>query len=700
MHFSFELNPFRWIHGKRQLQVGLFVLGLPILGLAQSAAITEIEVNQALGKQHRGAMHFFAGKNTIVRAFLDAAITVDPEQTKLTVSRAGADPIELRAKVYDEPVNVVEFPCPTREACNNWAEGRYTFNATVNGVSRSSEETVYEFKARIKLRILVKPVKSNYAGTIKTIADNKWKTAWSYLQSVFPVAADGIVWDVQDEFDASDMRFDLETEPGRSALWEGLTSLVPQKCAANPKADGCFDLVVGFIPERPNGNLQGYTYGRPTNIVVASDEDMPATIPHEIAHIFSAGDTYDGGGFHCAVNPAPDGYNGKDFNNQENTVSCTEGKRAFPTASATLIPADARPYEVGGRGALTDTACFMGSGGKMSDFWISPEVYATLFQALDPAKAAAPEKTAQVRKASAPERLLYFSGFINKKNEVRKDPWYSYMGTEIPTDSTGDLMLRALGAGDAVVASQKLTVSFNVLSNPPVAIENAPFTGAVRFPQNAVKFQIVRRDPADSTKLTVLWESNVSESDPELSAVFADATEVVNDAKTISWTAKTSSGKALAYLVEFNPNVADPASDWIVIAADLNEAKWDEDFSFLPGGNDARIRVTATDGIRATATESKAFKVPFKAPEIYLKNLASVTLKQGLDLDLSAEVEDVQDDFIPDAKLVWTSSISGPLGNGLDVVAKRLVAGEHTITFTATNSAGLSSSQSIKVTVR
>ena len=686
---------------------GLLILStlvLPSLVVAQSASIAEIEVNQALGKQFQGAMDFVAGKDTVVRAFLDSEIVIDPATTKLSVLRAGAEAFELQPKAYEGPVKIVEFLCPTRDACSSWAQGSYTFVATINGVSKSTEGTTYDFKARARLRIMVRPVKANYGGKIVTVRDTKWKTAWTYLQSVYPVAADGIDWDIQEEFDASDSTYDLETDPGRAGLWEGLTNLVPQKCAANPKASGCFDLVIGFIPDRPlgypNGTLQGYTYGRPTNIVVASDQDMPATIPHEIAHIYLAGDTYDGGSLNCKVNPAPDGYTGKDWDDREKTTSCTAGKTAFPRASATLIPADARPYEVNGRGALLDAACWMGSGGTQSDFWVSPEVYATLFKGLDPGLAVTPAKLGAIRSAAAPERLLFFSGYLNKQDQIRKDPWYSYLGTDIPVDSAGDLMVRALAADNTVVAAQRINASFFVLSNPPTSIDNAPFTGAIRFPANTAKLQIVRRNAIDPAKLTILWESAVADADPVLTAVFADATETVDAAQTITWTASTSSGQKLAYLVEFNPNADDPNSDWIVLAADIYDPKWNEDFSYLPGGISARVRVTATDGIRASTAESKSFKVPFKAPEVYLEDLASSTIKAGLDLTLSAEVEDIQDHVFPDSRLVWTSSISGPLGTGTDIIAKKLPVGEHTITFKATNSVGLSTSKDLKITVK
>jgi hypothetical protein len=88
--------------------------------LAQSPAILEVEVNQAIGKQLNGALDFVAGKDTAIRAFLASEATVNPATTKLVVERAGTVVTELQAVTYTKPVSIVEFLCPTRAACGNW----------------------------------------------------------------------------------------------------------------------------------------------------------------------------------------------------------------------------------------------------------------------------------------------------------------------------------------------------------------------------------------------------------------------------------------------------------------------------------------------------------------------------------------------------------------------------------------------------
>ena len=653
--------------------------------------VKEIEVNQAIGRQFQGALNFVAGKQTVVRALLDEAAAIDPATTSLLIERDGRRVTQLAPRYYEGPVATVEFLCPSREECGAWAPGDYLFTATVNGAKLSTEGRRLTFKTRQPLRILVRPVRANYGGRIVSVQGDRWKRAVDYVQATYPVATDGLQWDIKDEFDGAEA--DLETDTGRAALWQGLTDLLPQQCAANRQAAGCYDLIVGFIEERPNGNLQGYTYGAPSNIVVASDADMEATVAHEIAHIYGAGDTYEGGSLNCPVNPSPDGFAGKDFNNPENTTVCSAGKRTFTGASATFVGADeARAYEVGGRGALGDYACFMGSGGKPSDFWVSPEVYGRLFAELDPEKFKAQRP---FKAAGAPERLLHFSGFLTKAGQIRKEPWYTFLSDEPVVNTQGDYTLRVLDATGATIASQRLDVKFTVNSNPPQVLDAAPFDGAVRLPDATVKLVI-----QDKTG-KALWESEVAKSDPEVSGLTPTAREL-NGRQRITWSARQagSANPKFNYVVEYSHNPTSANAEWTVLAADLTQPEYTEDFDDLPGGPQAKLRIWATDGIRAGLTESAGFAVRVKAPLLFIDDEIPASIRRGNDLILSSFVEDLQDDAIPDSKIVWTSSIDGRLGTGADIVAKGLAAGDHVITLTASNSFGASASEKVTVKVQ
>ena len=54
-----------------------------------------------------------------------------------------------------------------------------------------------------------------------------------------------------------------------------------------------------------NGCGQGYTFGKPANIITLMDKDMLPTVAHEIAHCYEVGDEYDGGSYNYRVNNVP-----------------------------------------------------------------------------------------------------------------------------------------------------------------------------------------------------------------------------------------------------------------------------------------------------------------------------------------------------------------------------------------------------------
>ncbi|HXG57994.1 MAG TPA: hypothetical protein VNL91_03135, partial [Thermoanaerobaculia bacterium] len=420
--------------------------------LFAQAPIDRIEINQAIGVQKGGARKFVAGKDTVVRAFLAAPVTVDPNQTSATVIRDGQTVTTLAPNDYEAPTQIVDFLCPSREACGNWAAGSYTFEVKVNGVTASTAGTESLFVERASIRILAVPVKANYGGTIVPVTDDRWKTFGDYVRGTYPVAADKLIWQTREEFDASDSSFDLETDDGRRNLWEALAKLIPASCAGTPNEDGCFNQVFGFIMDRPNGypngTLQGYTYGKPANIGVVRDEDAAATVAHEIGHTYGLGDTYDGGSFACAVNPAPDSFRGKDFDDATKEVACTAGKQPLEGVSGTKIPAEHHPYEVGGRGPLGDSAEYMGSGGKQAQFWTTQEAWDHLFDKLDPAAESA--AAARVRADATPQRYIQCFGTIRDNAttaaDVQMDACWTYMDEDLLPDSTGRYMFAAVNA--------------------------------------------------------------------------------------------------------------------------------------------------------------------------------------------------------------------------------------------------------------
>ncbi|MBF0468257.1 MAG: hypothetical protein HQK61_05150, partial [Desulfamplus sp.] len=658
--------------------------------------IQQIEINQALGVQKNNNLNFVAEKSTVIRALLNEKVKIDKSSTSAIIKRDGQMVATLEPRKYSDDTDSVDFLCPSLASCGNWAAGNYLFEVSVNDIKKTTEGSTYQFQERSGVRVLAMAVKANYNGTVTQVSDDKWKTMWQYTQKVYPIADNKFDWKVREEFDASDPKYNLETDEGQRNLWEALTNLMPNECASDPKKDGCYELVVGFISDRPNtypeGKLQGYTYGRPTNLVVAKDEDAEATVAHEIAHVYGVGDTYAGGSIRCDINPAPDHFKGSDWDNRENSdYNCSSGREALGDVSATKIPASHHPYEIGGRGLLGDMACYMGSGGKQSQFWTTQDAYDHLFSQLAPAGN---------RKAlrATPERLLYYFGYMKENGEVELEPWESYQDVVPVNDSTGDIMLQALDSNGKVVASTKLDIEFYVLSTPPEPIKKmewAPFEGAMRFPEGTAAFQIIKSG-------NILKEVKVSANKPSIDNVSPSESMTIEGAYTITWNASDKDGDTLTYTVEYNPDITKPDSEWMVLAGDLEESELSEDFSELPGGMHARIRVTATDGILAEEMESAEFVIPNKVPEVFIddvEDLASESIEEGMEIVLEGDAFDLEDDWLDEDRLVWSSNISGQIGTGTILVVDDLPVGEHTISLTGTDSSNQSAVDTIRIKI-
>ena len=152
---------------------------------ACAQTIDTIEINQSIGKLYDGTANtnFVAGKATVVRAFMTADVMVDPSRTSALIVKDGQNVTTLQPKNYPIPTRVVDFLCPSLNACGRWAAGSYQFQVTVNaGPPRSTMGTTYNFLPRQTLRILARPVKAIFSGNVVSVPNDNWKMNWTVTQ--------------------------------------------------------------------------------------------------------------------------------------------------------------------------------------------------------------------------------------------------------------------------------------------------------------------------------------------------------------------------------------------------------------------------------------------------------------------------------------------------------------------------------------
>ena len=112
------------------------------------------------------------------------------------------------------------------------------------------------------------------------------------------------------------------------------------------------------------------------------------------------------------------------------------------------------------------------------------------------------------------------------------------------------------------------------------------------------------------------------------------------------------------------------------------------------------IKVLVSDGFyTAQDTSDNAFTVASKPPTAaILSPSTGAEFTPGPPIVLEGRGLDLQDGSLPDSALSWTSSQDEALGGG-QLLETTLTPGTHTLTLTVTDSAGLTATDSIQVTV-
>jgi len=659
----------------------------------------KIQPNQALGRykyvdddHYVPASDFAAGKETAIQVFFDKAVPVGElsGDISLEVSKDGSSVATLTDFTRDTENNAIVFRPKDRSECGNWEAGTYKFKAKVE----DAEETLdnVRFQDRRELKVLAVPVKTNFLGVIET-PGNQWESGYNCMRQTYPVAYDKVTWTRGALFDATGPDFDTTTAEGERKLWEELN-----------KMGSDYDLVIGFvqsrIPVTRDGRIkriQGYAYldGK-ASIVVNSDEDMQATVPHEVAHIFKVGDTYNGGGYNLLINCPPFGYAGRILGTSTPVTGPDPEVKPFTgSGTGTLISKKLHPYEVGGRGLLRDSMCFMGSGTSQSNYWITPEVWKHLFWSLAPTVSSASVAASGIgatAETTALDRFVEASGWVSRSGTVEPSlPWSTTVAAGPVDVMEGSYTIQALDANDTVLGQQGFTPKFVNRSNPPEDLDTAPFTRViVPFPEGTVKFVIVDQND------TIRAEVPVSASAPTVAVTAPPAGQVLSGPYTITWTAADPDGDSLFYQVEYSPD----SRHWTILPPSVTTTSFTTDFSLLPGGSQARIRVTASDGIYSTSAVSGTFQVPLKKTEVTIESpTADATYRLESGIVFCGSAYDPQEgEIFDDQRLVWTSDRSGELGRGPTLfVMKQLAAGQHLITLTATDSRGETASQSVTI---
>jgi hypothetical protein len=168
--------------------------------------------------------------------------------------------------------------------------------------------------------------------------------------------------------------------------------------------------------------------------------------------------------------------------------------------------------------------------------------------------------------------------------------------------------------------------------------------------------------------------------------------------QTLAWTASDADGDPLQYLLQYSD---DGGQSWDMLAPNLTGMSFEMDSAWLPGSDNAMLRLIASDGLNTAQVDSALLRVGGKPPMVHISAPTTEDeLTAGSTSVLRGAAIDLEDGFLGDDSLSWASDRDGVLESGRTAVLPSLSEGPHTLTLTAIDSDGNASTASIDVVVQ
>jgi hypothetical protein len=362
-----------------------------------------------------------------------------------------------------------------------------------------------------------------------------------------------------------------------------------------------------------------------------------------------------------------------------------------------------------------DLMSYCPSGGSKQG-WISPFTWTTMYNKLAPAADPIADQGPSMVHMAQPytftptafSQSLAVNVTINNPptsgmlgNLERIDGGFSY---SVPTGQYYIELYDAPDGGGNMLLSQSFNVDFtSEYQNTGGPLPPPPFPGSPATSQD-ISFIMPYAEGTQSIVLkhvdNVMDIRNVSLNAPQVT-ITSPVTAVDWPAKTtqqLTWNGSDLDGDKLTYSVFYSN---DGGVSWSLIADNLTDPSYDVDVDAMAGSSDVRFRVVASDGVNSGFDETTAaITIPNHAPEPIITNPPDLSDHLPGDLIVfHGSASDMEDGTLPDSAMNWDDNVQGGLGIGPSVPINDLAPGKHTITLTATDSYGISSSTSVTINV-
>ena len=192
---------------------------------------------------------------------------------------------------------------------------------------------------------------------------------------------------------------------------------------------------------------------------------------------------------------------------------------------------------------------------------------------------------------------------------------------------------------------------------------------------------------------TLLTEQIAAPVPPDLTASLIEAPNTI----TVNWQTTSPDGTPVTVALRYS---ADNGLSWRVLAPNLTGASFTIDKRNLPGSSSGQLEVIAGNTTKARTMTLSIGTIANKAPVVSIAGSAAIQQYKQQPLLLQAVALDIEDGYLQGNRLVWTDENKQVLGMGETLsLPAGLPLGAHTLTLTATDSAGAQAVDTVQVTV-
>ncbi|MCA9284012.1 MAG: hypothetical protein KDA22_02265, partial [Phycisphaerales bacterium] len=316
----------------------------------------------------------------------------------------------------------------------------------------------------------------------------------------------------------------------------------------------------------------------------------------------------------------------------------------------------------------------------------------------------------------APGTVLRICGEIDHATrQVALSPVFQ-VPLETPTadDPNGDVRFELLGpAGDVLATIGARTNTSPESCNGEEMLPSSPFY--VFAPMSVGRSAVAGVRMVDVATGAVLGERLASAGVPSVENLVVetagngpqpDAKGGPGQAKLtgtihVSWEGVDADGDPLTYNLLYSP---DNGGSWLPVAVNLTETSFQFESNQVPSskGGPARFRVRTSDGFNnGEAEEVVAMGLgDGNPPFVYLvAPNGGDAFPQHACVILHAAAWDMEDLMLNDEQILWTSSLDGVLGTGVELPYSDLSVGLHTVTVTGIDSDGMETSDAQVISI-